>query len=432
MEPSTECKLAIEGGEKAFSEMTGVTQPKIGIAEFLSIAERFGFSDDAMQRLKGAVTEDDLGDGPHLGRYYGTATPSMGERFEELACDTFKVKHAYAMCNGTMALEAALLAIGVKKGDEVIVPATGFIATAMAAARQGATPVFCDVDSSLQLDASKLEALITPRTVAIMPTHHMGLVCDMGTVMEIARRHNLRVIEDCAQSTGATYRGQSIGTFGDIGCFSISSYKIIGAGEGGMAITNDDKLFDRLRQAAEGGGLWRPNRFAAPRYEGELFIGSNARASELESAANVIQIQKLAGIVSRHRHVWKRIRTQLPQVNEIEWQKSNDPDGDIGYLMRFFPRDDAFGTKVAKALQAEGIEADYRGSDAAPDWHLYRDHYPLQDAHPEQYAKCKCPVAEDLHNRCISIRLNQWWSDEDCDHIAKGINKVLDTYCIRA
>jgi len=432
MEAYTKGRLAIEGGDKAFTEMTGVPQPKVGVAEFLSIAQRLGFSDAAMQRLRSVISDDDLGNGPHLGRYYGSANPSMGEQFEALACAAFNVKHAYAVCNGTCALEFALIAIGVKKGDEVIVPATGFIATAMAAASQGATPIFCDVDASLQLDPRKLEALITPRTVAVMPTHHMGFVCDMAPVMEIARRRGIRVIEDCAQSPGATYRGQPVGSIGDIGCFSISSYKIIGGGEGGMVITNDDLLFDRLRQAAEGGGLWRPNRFAEPRYEGELFIGSNGRASELESAVNVVQIQKLAGVVSRQRHVWQRIRTQLPQVKEIEWQKSNDPEGDIGYMMRFFPCDDAIGQKIAEALQAEGVGAGYRGSEAAPDWHLYRDHFPLFAEHGEQCAAEKCPVATDLHNRCIGMGLNQWWSDTDCDHVAEGINKVLDAYCTRA
>ncbi|MCF7854696.1 MAG: DegT/DnrJ/EryC1/StrS family aminotransferase [Candidatus Pacebacteria bacterium] len=424
-------KLAIDGGNPAFSGMAGKPEPKVGVSEFLMIAERFGFSDEAMGRLRETLSDADLGGGPHLGRYYGSASPSMGDRFEALAREKFGVKHAYAVCNGTCALQAALMAVGVGPGTEIIVPATGFIATGMAGAFFGATPIYCDVDASLQMDPDKLEALITPRTAAVLPTHHWGFVSAMDPIVDSARRHNIAVIEDCAQSPGATYHGRPVGSLGDIGCFSISSYKIIGGGEGGMIVTNDDRLFDRIRQAAEAGGLWRPDRFAKPRYDGELFAGSNYRMSELESAIDVIQMQKLDGIVSRHRHIWKRIRERLSNFQEITWQSSNDPDGDIGYLMRFFPRDHALGDKIVEALQAEGIGARCRGPEAGPDWHLYRYHFPLFDTAKEHCRPECCPVAADLYERCISISLNQWWSDADCDAVAGGINKVLNAYCTR-
>lgn len=422
-------KLAIDGGEKAFHEAQGKAKPKVGTREFLSIAERFGYSDDAMARLRAAVSDDDLDDGPHLGRYYGSATPSMGERFEALAREKFAVKHAYAVCNGTCALQAALAAAGAGRGTEIIVPATGFIATAMAGAMLGATPVYCDVDTSLQMDPSKLEALITPRTIAILPTHHWSFVCDMDPVMEIAGRHGIKVIEDCAQAPGATYHGRPIGSIGDLGCFSISSYKIIGGGEGGMVVTSDDRLYDRVCQAAESGGLWRPERFGKPRYDGELFVGGNYRLSELESAINVVQMQKLEGVVTRHRRVWSRIKGQLRDYEEIEWQKSNDPDGDIGYLLRFFPRDDALGRKIVEALHAEGIGGRYRGSDAGPDWHVCRYHYPILGVESAHSFAESCPVATDLYDRCIGLALDRWWTDEDCDAVAGGINKVLAAYC---
>ncbi len=423
-------KLAIDGGEKAFGAMTGRPERKVGVAEFLSIAERFGFSEEAKVRLREAVSEGDLDpNGPHLGRYYGSASPSMGERFEDLAREQFAARHAYAVCNGTSALHVALRAVGVGQGQEIICPATGFIATALAGALLGATPIFCDVDASLQMDPSKIESLITPRTAALMPTHYMGFVCDMDPIMEIARRHDLKVIEDCAQSPGATYHGRPVGSIGDVGCFSISSYKIIGGGEGGMVVTNDDLLFDRIRQASEGGGLWRPDRFAPERYEGELFVGGNARLSELESAVNVVQMRKLSGIVSRHRRVWSRIGGQLADYAEIEWQKSNDPAGDIGYVMRFFPANDALGAKIVEALSAEGIPASYRGSNGGPDWHVFRYMFPLFAEHGDHCLAELCPVATDLHDRCINLGLNQWWSDADCDAVAAGLNKVLAAYC---
>lgn len=422
-------QLAVNGGPKAFASMTGRPEPKVGVAEFLSIAERFGFPPEAMARLRSAVSDADLGMGPHLGRYYGSATPPMGDRFEALARETFGVKHACAVCNGTCGLQAALAAVGAGPGTEIVVPATGFIATGMAGAFLGATPVYCDVDLSLQMDPDRFEPLITPRTVAVLPTHHWGVVCDMDPILEIARRHSIAVIEDCAQAPGATYRGRPVGSLGDIGCFSISSYKIIGGGEGGMVVTNDDRLFDRIRQSAEAGGLWRPDRFAAPRYEGELFAGSNYRLSELESAVNVMQMRKLHGVVTRHRHVLRRITGQLANFPEIEWQASNDPEGDIGYLMRFFPRDHALGEALVDALRAEGISASCRSPESGPDWHLFRYHYPLFDESGERCHPDRCPVASDLYDRCVSIHFNQWWSDQDCDAVAAGINKVLTAYC---
>lgn len=426
---STEAVLAIDGGEKAFAGMTGTPERKIGVAEFLSIAERFGFSEDALSRLRAAVTDEDLAPGgPHLGRYYGSANPAMGERFEALARDAFQVKHAYAVCNGTCALQAALAAAGAGPDTEFIVPGMGFIATALAGAMLGSEPVYCDVDTSLQMDPTRLEALITPRTVAVLPTHHWGVVCDMDPVLAIARRHGIKVIEDCAQSPGATYRGQPVGSIGDIGCFSISAYKIIGGGEGGMVVTNDDALFDRIRQAAEGGGLWRPDRFAEPRYEGELFVGSNYRLTELEAAINVVQMEKLDGVVSRSRRVWARIRSQLGNYEAIEWQTSNDPEGDIGYLLRFFPRDDALGQKIVEALAAEGIGADYRGSASPPDWHVSRYHFPVIGQAGADGQAAQCPVAADLYNRRVAVSFDPWWSEADCDAVAGGINKVLTAY----
>jgi len=283
-----------------FSPSRSNAHPKIGVEEFLSIAKRFGFNPQAMDRLTAAITDGDLPEGgPHLGRYYGHPRPIKGDQFEELAREIFGVKYAHAVSSGTAALHCAMVGVGAGAGSEVICAATGFIATSLAVALAGATPVFCDVDESLQINPALIEKLITPKTVAIAVTHHWGSVCDLDPILKIARQHGLKVIEDCAQSPGATYKGRPVGSIGDFGCFSISSYKIIGGGEGGMVVTNSERAFDRVRQMAEGGGLWRPDRCAPERYEGELFVGANFRLSELESAVNVVQLRKLPDIVAR-------------------------------------------------------------------------------------------------------------------------------------
>ena len=167
-----------------------------------------------------------------------------------------------------------MVAVGVGPGTEVIVPAIGFFATAAAVVMSKGVPVFCDVDQSLGMDPMKIEPLITPRTVAIVPTCVMGAVPDMDPILAVARKHHLKVIEDCAESPGRNTRGRYMGTLGDMGCFSISAYKIVGGGEGGLLVANDLRLFERACQLCECGGLTRPDRFAPPRYEGELFCGT--------------------------------------------------------------------------------------------------------------------------------------------------------------
>lgn len=446
---SQENPLALHGGPQAFPGMTGQPQPKIGIDEFMSIAERFGFAPAALERIRGAITTEDLGSGPNLAKY-ATAQPpqTKGAAYEALAREKFGVKYALGVSSGTAALHCAMVAAGVGPGTEVIVPAIGFYATAGSVVAAKGVPIFCDVDPSLGMDPEQIEELITERTVALAPTHVMGSVCDLEPILAVARKYNLKVIEDCAQSPGARYGGRYVGTWGDIGCFSISAYKIIGGGEGGLVITNDERLWERINQFAEAGGLWRPDRFAPPRYRGELFNGLNYRLSELEAAVDVVQLGKLDAIVARYQQVKQRILRQLRTFTEIMPQKSNDAAGEIGYLLRFYPQTFALGQQLVAALRAEGIQCGLRGEQAKPDWHVYADMFPItlktgtmpadepfdQPAYLSregyvEYDKGQCPVADDLFLRNITIPLNQWYAPQDCDAIAAGINKVLAAYC---
>lgn len=441
--------LALHGGPQAFPQMEGQPQPKIGIEEFMSIAERFGFSPEALERIRGAIDVADLGNGPNLAKYLTASPPNTkGADFEALAREKFGVNYALGVSSGTASLHCAMIAAGVGPGTEVIVPAIGFYATAAMVVAAKGVPIFCDVDESLHMDPTKVEALITPRTVAIAPTHVMGSICNVGPIIEIAHKHGIKVIEDCAQSPGGSFQGHRVGTLGDIGCFSISAYKIIGGGEGGLVITNDERLWERINQFAEAGGLWRTDRFAPPRYPGELFNGTNYRMSELEAAVDVVQLDKLDGVVQRYHDVKMRILKQLKPFSEITPQKLNDAQGEIGYTLRFFPATVALGTKIVLALAAEGIRAGIHGANPRPDWHIYADMFPItlktgtmskdqpfdvsafgEEAVELDYSRGLCPVADDLFDRMVSIGLNQWYAPSDCDRIARGINKVLAAYC---
>lgn len=171
------------------------------------------------------------------------------KKLEEETAEYAGVKHAVSVGSGTEALHIAALALGLGAGDEIIAPTFTFIATAGAVALSGATPVFADINpDTFNIDPNDLEKQITPKTKAIIPVHLYGQPADMDAVMDIARRHNLYVIEDCAQAQGAVYKGKQVGTIGHIGCFSFFPSKNLGAyGDGGMVLTNDDELAEKVR-----------------------------------------------------------------------------------------------------------------------------------------------------------------------------------------
>lgn len=441
-------QLALYGGPKAVDVIEGDPRPKIAQEEFLSLAERFGFSHKAIEGIRAAIEAEAIGAGPFLGNYYANVRKTRVTAFQETAAKLFGVKYALGVSSGTGALHSAFVAVGCAPGKEVICSALGFYATAAAVVLAKSVPIFCDIDASLGMDPRKIEALISPRTVAIAPTHVMGSACDMGAIMKIARKHSLKVVEDNAQACGATFKGKFAGTFGDVGCFSISSYKLIGAGEGGAVLTNNRRMWERANQLAETGGLWRPVRFAPPRYSNELFVGTNYRMSEMEAAVDLIQLKRLRGFVSEHRTVKRRIASRLKTYAEITPQKLNDPEGEIGYVLRFYPATLRLGRQIVKALEAEGVGAGFRGDKAPPDWHVYSYMYPivLQTSaygrecvfdcpkYAEQggkiaYQRGDCPVADDLFDRMITISLRRGYTAGDCARIAAGITKVLDAYC---
>jgi dTDP-4-amino-4,6-dideoxygalactose transaminase len=448
--PDTKSEMAssLQGSMKAVSTSKNQGEPKIGVEEFMAIARRFGFSPDALVKIREIASNEDMGEGPFLANYYSGLPESCVQAFERTARELFGVKYALGVSSGTAALHCALIAAGVGPGREVICPAIGFYATAAAVVQANGIPVFCDVDTSLGMDPTKIEALITPRTVAVVPTHVMGSVSDMGPIMAIARKHNLMVIEDCAQSCGGRYRGQLVGTIGDIGCFSISAYKIVGGGEAGLVLTKDQRLWERANQQAECGGLWRPVRFAPPRYDGELFNGTNYRLSELEAAVDTVQLGKVQATFERFHNVKISVLRELRSFRGITPQKLNDPEGEVGYLLRFFPETADLGRKIVADLGARGIKAGTRPADAPPDWHISAYMYPITGMHgatedncpfecpiylerggKAHYAANDCPVSVDLFERVISVQLNQWFTTEDCLHIAEGINQTLAAYC---
>jgi perosamine synthetase len=251
---------------------------------------------------------------------FGTAIPE----FERLFADYVGCKHGVAMSSGTTALHAAVAAAGLGPGDEVLVSAMTNIATALAVAHNGAVPVPVDSEATTwNLDLDLVEQLVTPRTRAIIPVHVYGHPVDMDRLGEIARRHNLLVIEDCAESHGATVRGRMTGGFGQMGCFSFYANKIITTGEGGMVTTNDDVLAERLR-------LLRNLAFTQPRFRHEV-LGFNFRMTGMQAAMGVAQTRRIETIVADKRRMaaaydaalagfdWLQCPAELSWARNVYW-----------------------------------------------------------------------------------------------------------------
>ena len=431
----TRQRVALHTAWKSVSSPEG--KPKVGIEEFMSLAERWGFSKKTLKKIRLALKEEDWGEGPFLVNYYADVKESKVREYERVAREVFGSKYALGLSSGTAALHCAFVACGVGPGDEVICPAIGYVATAAAVILAGGTPVICDVDETLTLDVTKIDPLITDKTVVIAPTPVLGNTCNMDAILRIAKKHKLKVVEDAAQSCGAKYKGKWVGTQGDVGCFSIAAYKIIGGGEGGLLLTDDKRIYERAQQFSEGGGLWREDRFGKAKHEGELFCGTNYRMSELEAALNVVQMRKMPKIVERFQKVHDRVLEQLRAFEGIRLQPSHHPEGEMGYVIRFYPESFELGEKIVPELQGLGVRCGWLGREARPDWHLASDMLEvLKRRDPDRYSSLGdhaghslSPQADEYYRRIITVHLNQWMKKRECKELAVQLNEVFARFC---
>ena len=215
--------------------------------------------------------------------------------FEARFAEKIEVEHATSVCNGTVALHLALLALGVGPGDEVIVPTLTYIASVNAISYTGAKPVFVDsLKSTWQMDPADIERQITPNTRVIMVVHLYGHSCDMDAIRKIADKHRIFIVEDCAEAFGTLYRGKYVGTFGDISTFSFFGNKTITTGEGGMVVSNDKTLIERARHF-KGQGL------AAHREYWHDVVGYNYRMTNIEAALGLAQLERADYFIDKKR-----------------------------------------------------------------------------------------------------------------------------------
>ncbi|SFT14947.1 DegT/DnrJ/EryC1/StrS aminotransferase family protein [Paenibacillus sp. BC26] len=374
-------------------------------------------------------------DSRRMFRFMNKREESFPALLEQFYKDRLGISFALAVNGGTSSLICALAAAGVGPGDEVIVPAYTFIATAAAVVAVRAVPVIVECDDTLNMDPAAFRAAITPYTKAVIPVHMRGVMAQMNEIMSIANQYGLVVIEDVAQANGGSYFGKPLGAIGDYGCFSFQHYKVITAGEGGMVVTNSQEGYIRAGHQHD-----CAFQFWGGDAEVETIPGENYRMSEINGALGLAQAQKLDTILGQLRENKKRIVSGVANIPGLALQRVVDPAGDCGVSFVFYLPDSKAAGTFSKALQAEGIPNGTVDNGGVADRHIYRNwDYILQKrmaspvGTPWNCAEYKgsvsydpdmCPVTLDYLGRAISIGLHQRMSHEDCDDVIHAIQKV--------
>ncbi len=371
-----------------------------------------------------------------LFRYKGEHAAGAVADFEQAAQEVLRCRFATAVSNGTAALRCALAALGVGCGDEVVVPAFTFIATANAVIAAGAVPVFAEIDESLGLDPTQLAASITDRTAAIIAVHLENVACDLSRVLEVADERRTPVIEDAAQSLGATYHGRPLGTFGSLGAFSLQQEKNITAGEGGLVVTDDEMLYLRATRYSDQGGQFVTG-YASERGDelSQPFAGENLRMGELAGAVAGVQLQRLPTILSALRANKRHILGGIGTHDGLVRRRLPDPDGDGASSITWFLPEARLAKRFAAALRAEGVPAAqmYRGRPVylSPSLLARRTATgrggPFACAeHPTSrtYYEGLCPQTESLVARSVIVPVGVGYDERDCDEVAAAVDKV--------
>ncbi|MGZ8212124.1 MAG: DegT/DnrJ/EryC1/StrS family aminotransferase [Burkholderiales bacterium] len=354
-------------------------------------------------------------------------TGSEGTTFEREFAGFVGAKYGVALANGSVALELALHAVGVGPGDDVVVPARSFMATASCAIMRGARPVFADVDPmSGNVTAETVRAVLTPKTRAMIVVHLAGWPCDMDPLLELARKHDVKVIEDCAQSHGATYKGRVTGSIGDIGAFSFCQDKILTTGgEGGMLVTNDPLVWDRAWSYKDHGKSYDAvfNREHPPgfRWLHESF-GTNWRMTEMQAAIGRQQLKKLPSWLAARRRNAELLDAHLTGVHGLRAPVPRGECGHAYYKYYAFVEPESLRSgwtreRIVEAINAEGIPC---VSGSCSEIYL-EEAFSDTDMRPAE----RLPVARALGETSLMFLVHPTLSKRDVIDTATAIRKVM-------
>ncbi|MEN6320877.1 MAG: DegT/DnrJ/EryC1/StrS family aminotransferase [Syntrophaceae bacterium] len=355
--------------------------------------------------------------------------------FEAAFAQYCGAKHALGVTSGSSALKVALAAMNVGPGDEVICPAFTFLATYEAVLEVGAIPVMADIDETLNLDPKDIERKRTPYTKAVIPVHMCGAPAHIDKIIDVAKKHNLLVLEDNAQGCGGSYRGKKLGTFGDMGIFSFDYYKTVTTGEGGMVLTNNKDLYLRAEWYHDHGHDHNPNVSRA--MEGRTILGFNYRMNELQGALGLAQLRKLDTIIAEQKKNKQAIKGVLSTVKGVKFRELPDPDGDTATFLAFNLPDEGTAAKFQKALSAEGVDTVCFKNNLwhyLPNWEHFlarstanSKKYPFTDPSYKgkvSYDRSAIPQAEDILGRTLVMGITVRLPEERLKAIAAGIEKA--------
>ncbi len=373
-------------------------------------------------------------------------TGPLGQEFEKKFAEYNGAKFCISTTNGTSALHTAIASLGIGPGDEVICPSYSFIASSFAILQAGAIPVFADTGTDHVIDPKEIEKVITERTKGIVVVHLYGIVADMDPIMEVAKKYNLYVIEDCAEALGGEYKGKKVGTIGDVGCFSFCQSKhFTTGGEGGAIITNNENLAWECRSFRDH-GYDVEQRLNLLEMESKLMyihkrVGFNYRMTEMQSAIGLAELERFEWNINRRREIGEKLIAALkdhPIV--LHTPPHNEERKNAFWWVPFVIDIDKLTVTVkefAKAIEAEGVPIYtvlwpemYKEKAYVEKKGFGVANYPFYDpkARNIDYTKFNCKTAHWLTDRTISFFAHPVYEDKHVDYMIEAFNKVAEAY----
>tara|TARA_B100000900_G_scaffold407702_1_gene420793 strand:- start:411 stop:1613 length:1203 start_codon:yes stop_codon:yes gene_type:complete len=340
----------------------------------------------------------------------------------------FAVQHAQLLSSGTAAVSMALAASGVGAGDEVIMPCFTFVASFEAILMLGATPVVVDIDDTLTLDIDAVKTSISPKTKAIMPVHMCGSMANLDALKTICKNHDLLLIEDACQAIGGTYKGQALGTIGDLGCFSFDFVKTVTSGEGGAVVTNNTQYAKHLDHFSDHGHDHIGNDRGA---ETHPFLGYNFRISELNAAVGLAQFRRIDEFIALQKKHYKILRDALEPLDGVTLRSVPEGGQESCAFLNFFLEDLETAREVSKMFKANGLDVCFHYYDN--NWHYIRkwDHlkmkkslYPLSSEIQtglDELKEKNFTKSDHYIGRNISCLVKLSWSKAEVEQRAKAM-----------
>lgn len=344
--------------------------------------------------------------------------------FEAKFAAKLGMNHAQAVTSGTIAQVVAMVAMGIKPGDEVITQSFTFVATVEAILAVGAVPVILDIDDTYNMDPNLLEAAITDKTKLIVPVHMLGNPASMNEIMAIANKHNIPVLEDSCEALGAWYHGKPAGSIGHVGIYSLDFGKTITTGEGGMIVTNDKSIWKYAKEYHDHGHESNPD-FPRGR-DTRSIAGLNYRMNEMQGAVGMAQLEKLDTIVNANRHNKNYIKSNL-KTDKINFRRITDEAGELADTLIF----NFENTELTNRFVAEFYKAGY-GTKNVPDaidWHfsgtwnhMFTNVPRYRDTWQTEWAK-----SAELLSRSVAIPIMVKHQQADLEKLVNTINSILDS-----